>query len=403
MKKTPLERAVSLLSRRKFLDCIKVLEPAQDLYRDVFGYYLTGGLACLYLNEFGSANRYFQIARRYNVTDSQLLLGQAVLYLRVGDTARAVQYYLDVRERDPKNRIAKNALKFIKEKGTPEEILRLVESNALSRFYPPLGPNPSVIFGSIFLFLISAILVAFFVIFAPKLEKLRPKEIRFDSSTEFLNAEDYSVDLDSLKNNNVDESKIENGLPSTQKEIEKSYRAAYRYATEPVDGDETQHRTNMARYESNRLLASPAVDESLKKKVRGIIEAIEADRSSEPVFSTLRDNFPCERVVQNPELYDGCYVQWLGRLFNARTEDGVYKCSFFVSDEEQARIFGIFDMTFSAIPSEPITGDRNLDVLAKISVTTGADGKPKISLIEKQYAVHLRNQSVIQEKNENLQ
>lgn len=397
--KLPLERAVSLLARRKFNDCLRVLENSADLYRDVFSYYLTGGLACLYLNEFGSANRYFQMARRYNVTDPQLLLGQAVLYLRVGDTARAVQYYLDVQEQDPKNRTARRGLAFIKEKGTPEEIFRLVESGAIRMLYPPLGANPTVVVAAFFALLLAGGAVASLVLLAPAIERLRPTEIRFDKSTEFLRAEDYAVDLDSLKSATAPAGGSGGDLPTTEREIERSYRAAYSYATEPVNGDETLHRTNMARHEANRLIASPAVDESLKAKARGIIDAMDADRGSEPTFSTLLDNFPCERVVQNPVLYDGCWVLWPGHLFNGRTEDGVYKCSFFVSDDEQSRILGIFDMTFGSVPSEPITGDRALDVLARISVGEGPDGRPKVTLEERQYAVHLRDQSAVQSRN----
>mgnify|MGYP002623701879 CR=1 FL=1 len=397
MKKLPLERALSLLSRRKFLECLRVLENSADLYRESFNYYLTGGLACLYLNEFGTANRYFQIARRYNVTDPQLLLGQAVLFLRVGDTARAVQYYLDVQESDPKNKTAKRALSFIREKGKPEEILRLVESNALKRFYPPLGLNPSLVFG------LGGLLVLFLcVIFSlsfvsPLISKFRPTEIRFSSSTSVLSADDYAVRLDSLKDMDFSGS-VEEGLPVSEKEIEKSYRAAYNFATESAGSDGTLRRTNMARFEANRLLLSPAVSESLKIKVKTLLDALDSDKANEPVFSTLLDNFSCERVRQNPSLYDGCWVRWLGRLYNPRVEDGVYKCTFFVSDEDEVQMFGMFDMTFRDIPGEPITGDRTLDVLARISVSK--DGRQKISLEEKQYAVHLRNQSVIQEKNQ---
>lgn len=66
MARTDLEKAHSLLQRRKFSYVISLLESGNnpEIYRESFDYFLTGGLACLYLGDTGSAGTYFQRARR---------------------------------------------------------------------------------------------------------------------------------------------------------------------------------------------------------------------------------------------------------------------------------------------------------------------------------------------------
>ncbi len=395
MKKTPLEKALYYLSRRKFTKCLDELESSVDLYRDSFSYYLVGGVACLYLNDFGNANLYFQKARQQRQTDTTLLLGQAVLYLRHGDTSRATQYYLDVLDLDHNNKVAKKGLAFIREKGTYEEIYRLIDSNALKRFYPPLGLNPSVVAGLFAAILMATIAMVCFQLFGAHFAR----GIIFKNSGNGLEAADFSITTDELQNAAPLRTDGQFTYTLSESEIERTYKNVYKHATEPYKGDESLHRTNLARSEANLILNSNA-SEVFKVKTQEIVDAIEADREHEPTFSTIIDNFQCEDVLRDPERYDGCYVVWTGMLASPETVNGVYKCKFLVWDDSIERLFGNFDLYFQKVPTAPISGDRIVQVLAKIKVDT-INGKKSISLIEKSNTVMLRNQEKVQSLNQN--
>ena len=101
MRHSVMEVAVSLMNQRKFSKAITLLESRRENYEENFDYYLTLGIACLYAGDIGNASRYFQKARAIRLTDSRLLLGQAAIYLRRGDTVRAVRYYTDIIADDP--------------------------------------------------------------------------------------------------------------------------------------------------------------------------------------------------------------------------------------------------------------------------------------------------------------
>ena len=136
---------------RDFSTAIKILESKWETYENDFEYYLMLGTACLYAGDTGSAISNFQKARQIRMTDSRLLLGQAALYLRRGDTDRALQYYIEILENDPQNTIAINAMEFIRTRGDFDTICRWVDTGRIKQFYPPLGKNPKNIIRNIVL------------------------------------------------------------------------------------------------------------------------------------------------------------------------------------------------------------------------------------------------------------
>lgn len=100
MAKDALSLAWQDMKRRHFATAIKRLEAKADIYEDNFEYYLTLGIACLYVGDIGASSSYFQRARKIRLTETRLLLGQAAIFLRRGDTARALQYYLEIKENE---------------------------------------------------------------------------------------------------------------------------------------------------------------------------------------------------------------------------------------------------------------------------------------------------------------
>ena len=114
MSRSVLDIAQGLLKRRKFGQAILLLESRSELYEDDFEFYITLGIACLYVGDIGTAASYFNRARSIKILDTRLMLGQAAIFLRRGETDRAVQYYLDILNNEPGNEIAQAAMEFIR-------------------------------------------------------------------------------------------------------------------------------------------------------------------------------------------------------------------------------------------------------------------------------------------------
>ena len=142
MAKDALSLAWNDMKCRHFATAIKRLESRADVYEENFEYYLTLGIACLYVGDIGASSSYFQMARKIKLTDTRLLIGQAAIFLRRGDTARAIQYYLEILGNDPQNKIALSAMEFIRIHGDYDTICRWVDTGRIEQFYPPLGINP---------------------------------------------------------------------------------------------------------------------------------------------------------------------------------------------------------------------------------------------------------------------
>ena len=154
MPSSILEQAKKQFAKGNYQQVINLLEPHVTQYvvsgdsKDVvynasfnksFPFYLYLGLACLHAGDIGGAVDYLTCARRIKMTDPDLLCAQAVLFLRRGDTARAIDYYLEAIEYNPNHELARSGLDFIRTHNTPEAIGEAVQSGELKKFYPRPG------------------------------------------------------------------------------------------------------------------------------------------------------------------------------------------------------------------------------------------------------------------------
>ncbi len=113
--KSAIDQARYLMRCRNFAAAIQVLNEKRQVYEESFDYNYTLGLAFLYAGDTGSAAQSFEAARKIKINDANLLLAQAAIHLRRGNTDRAVQYYLDILDLEPQNQDAKRALEFVRE------------------------------------------------------------------------------------------------------------------------------------------------------------------------------------------------------------------------------------------------------------------------------------------------
>ena len=92
MAKSVLDTARKYLQNKKFSEVIKLLEPRVLEYRDSFQFYYILGVACLYQGDVAGSETYFRSARHIKLNDVNLILAQAVIFLKRGKIDKAVEY-----------------------------------------------------------------------------------------------------------------------------------------------------------------------------------------------------------------------------------------------------------------------------------------------------------------------
>ena len=358
MGHSDLARAHSLLRRRKYSQVLTILESGNNptIYRENFDYFLTGGIACLYLGDTGNAGVYFQRARHIRMTDPTLLCAQAALLLHRGYTDKAIGYYLDVLDYDPKNKTALDAMEFIRSHGTYEEICEIIDSGEIEKFYPPLGINPDTVARVLISGLIGVIL-AIIIIGGTHIMGLPRSSGAFSGGRADLSELFLSVDeIGSASKGDSSACKYK----LTDAQIKKSYDMAMT--------NFQNYRENASRVEINRLLNSNASD-SIKTKAGMILSYF-----TEATFDSLEDygdNIEYSQVAREPDLYIGCMIAWSGRIANDVTEGASYRCDLLVGYENMDRVEGFVPLHFAVAPYPAIDSDRPVKVLGKIVVENG--------------------------------
>lgn len=346
MAKDVLSLAWNDMRRRKFATAIKRLESRADIYEDNFEFYLTLGIACLYVGDIGTASSYFQLARKIKLTDTRLLLGQAAIFLRRGDTARAIQYYLEIKENDPANKTADEAMEFIRVHGDYDTICRWVDTGKIEIFYPPLGVNPDRV--AMILVPFAACILGCILTF-----NLLPRGQQYSGPRGDMTKLELTADEKSSAKEKDLSTQSYKFILST-KEITKKYEKALQYFQE--------HRDNAAQVEINTILNSDA-SLSIKKKAQILMSYLEI-----PDFNTISDVPSFSDVFSDKApLYIDCWVNWGGKISNAITyPDGSYACDLLVGDSNLAHWEGTVTVKFDSVPN--IDASQSVKILGKISL-----------------------------------
>ncbi len=334
MTQSVLQFARKLMRRRKFSRVIHLLESERKHYNGSYEYYLALGTSCLYVGDYGNAWKHYANARRIKNQGTELNLGQAVILLIRGDIGQAVQYYLDVQSVNPNNVIAAEALEFIRKSNNNSDLISAyVDSGKIERFYPPLGINPDTIRNCVFVGLLLGLCISAGVVIGyfrtrPKVEKPVDPKTQFLQDMQLSEGEKISPSQGyyrpvpvpgqgSVASDSQDWPAGEQaGMPEVLTQLsDAEIKSGYEKALDLV----IKERDNAAHVELNRILRSNAAD-SIKAKANDLLTSL---YKIQPAFGTLRDNFSYKQVVQDPGLYDGCYVEWKGRIANpVQAEDG---------------------------------------------------------------------------------
>jgi len=354
MAKGVLQQARILMRRRKFGTAIRFLESYIANYKGSFEYYLALGTSCLYAGDEGNAGKYYKIAREIRINNSELLLGQAAIFLRRGETSKALSYYLDILNIDPGNETARDAMEFIRFKGNDfNEIQRLKQNGKIERFYPPLGINPDIIRNCVLIGLALGIIISPVIVLRPR-EGVKWNGDRGNlSNLELTNGEQRNAVAQDLAAGTVHYI-LDNDT------VNQCYEDAVMYYQ--------NQRDNPARVQINRLLNSNATA-SIKQKAYILQSYL-----SEITFDKLKseDNYTYSQVDSDHVLYNGCYVAWTGTIADPKTnDDGSWQCKLLVGYHEGKHVDDIVPVIFTPENFSPVNPDRPIRILGVVTEQNG--------------------------------
>ena len=334
---------------------MRVLQPEVLRYDRSFNYHYLLGAVCLHAGDFGGALTYLRIAHELKHRDAQAILGLAALFLRRGDVSRAVDLYLEVLELDPKNRIAKRALRIIRKQAGTEAFSVWLEAR-LSSLYPQI-PFPGFSTREKVTSL-CAMLAAFVIGFGVVVFMgLAPNPFRARGGR----AIPYGLTLTWYdRTAPVGDGDYRHLL--TQRQALDIYDRALALFSD--------HRDEAARIHLNRILESNAA-EGLRNRAQLMLSLLET-----PGFDTFRrdDNVSHAQAWQDPSLYQGVHVIWRGIASNVSIADGETTFDFLLGYNAPRIVEGIVPVVFGH--AIPMPGDP-LEVLGRI-VPVENDGRLRL-------------------------
>ncbi len=271
------------------------------------------------------------------------MLGLAITHLKRGETEEALKAWLSAIDHDPKNRIAKNGLEFLRRQG--DDLHELTESARIRRLYP--GTGFRIPWFIPLILIVAFVGVTGFFTVPPFLEKILENRRTMRPGIEQVAIEELSGPI------------TEYGGQFTYIHSEKEIRNIFKKAQDYFHA----YQDNLAQRELNRLLNSNA-SQAVKEKARILMGFVK-----EPNFATLKDSFSYAEVKKEPLLYQNCFVRWKGKVSNISIGDIAITFDFLVGYEDEKILEGIVPvhLEFAAKlnPMFPV------EILGKVEVEGG--------------------------------
>jgi tetratricopeptide (TPR) repeat protein len=361
MKLDPiLTKATRLARSGNYEGAIKSLLPEVNRYNGSFRYCYLLAVSSLYVGDFGNALSWFKAARELKINHPGVLLGFAVLYLRRGETDRAVDFYLDVQELDENNRIAKKALGIIRKYAGAGTLSAWLDSGDLPKLFPPI---PRADFSPARIAVIAAAACAVLGIFWTVLVSVRVLPNPFIRRGDRRGITE--ITLAPEERNDPVETGGSYRYILTRGQVLDTYDRALGFFIE--------YRDEAAKASLNRILESNASG-GVKNKSRILLSYMET-----PGFDTFvrRDNFSYTEVIRDPYLYRDCHVIWRGMATNVDALQNLTAFDFLVGYDTRRTLEGIVPVVFDQAIA--LNAEKPLEILGRI-VPVSTEKGPGIRL-----------------------
>jgi len=349
MKADPILNKAALLARKRKYDiAVKTLKDEEDRYFGSFKFYYLYAVICLHSGNFAEAKENFDLARKIKINDPLTKLGHAVLYLKRMNTVQAVNYYLEVQEIEPKNKIAKNALSIIRKYSASEALSDWLTTERLVKLFPPI-PAHTV---NINIFLKTSLALALFLLILYGVLAIfnilpHPFSVRNQRSTA-----DYILSSEE-RNAPVQIDGFYRYILTRDQAITLYDRALSLF---------TDYRDEAAKVNLNRILESN-VSEGIKHRARLLM-----DNMMVPGFDNFKrmDNPSLADVENEPFIYRDVHVIWNGMAANVEVTEYYTRFDLLVGYDTRRMLEGYVPVIFY-IPVS-INTERPLEVLGKITI-----------------------------------
>jgi len=349
MRADPVLRKAAILAKKGSYDAaLKILRDEEDRYNGSFKYYYLYAVISLHAGSYADSHDYLNYARKIRQNDTNLMLCFAVHYLRRTNTVQAVNYYLNVLELDPKNKIAKKALSVIRNYSSSESLSEWVSSrDRLVKLFPAI-PAPLITARKVLntaLFLCAAFIVSFAVLIAVK---AIPSPFKTRSQRP---VSEFALSSQERKE------PVETGgyyryILTRDQAIGHYDRAISLF---------TSYRDEGAKIYLNRILESNA-SEGLKSRARLLMNSMEV-----PGFDNFKkiDNPSLTDVRNETAVYRDVHVIWRGMATNIDLTEAYTKFDLLVGYDTRTSLEGIIPVVFNTPVS--INTERPLEVLGRIT------------------------------------
>ncbi|MCL2806052.1 MAG: tetratricopeptide repeat protein [Treponema sp.] len=348
-----LNKAALLAKKRDFELAFKILQNEEDRYNGSFKYYQLFGIISLHSGNFVEANEYFQLAWRQKPKDKLTMLGLAVRHLKHLNTAQAVDYYLDVLEMDPKNKIAKLALDVIRKHSSAETLSDWISSpQRLAKLFPPI---PYTILTKKTFFNAALIAAIVIVLTFASLIMVKVLPSPFKSRTERPTS-DYILSTQERRDSITAEMGGYYRYILTREQAINLYDRSIALFT--------AYRDEAAKINLNRILESNASD-NLKSRARLLMNNMEV-----PGFDTFKraDNPSFSDIKNEPFVYRDVHVIWRGMATNVELTDEFTRFDLLIGYDTRRTLEGIILVEFDRPVA--INTERPLEVLGRVNLSS---------------------------------
>lgn len=337
---SPLEEAERLYRQKAWRKMIALLEPLSALHRDLARYSFLLGIAYLYCDDTGGAYSSLRRAQHIDFRDSETAMALAAVYLRRGESDKAVQQYIDIIDRSANAKKARKALEYVRK--NPEKLERKRPGKKEIKI---LYPSPDKTLKPFLV--LSAIILAAGLLFALSITGIRTmknlKPEREGIADIVLSAEERNSPI----SNSGDFIFV-----LTQKEAVQAFDKAKSLFS--------QYRDEAAQVELNRILNSNASPQ-LKVKAEEMAFYVR-----EPSFLTMPDKFTWKEIAEKPILYEGVGIIWKGKpanLMELPDNKGII-FDFLVGYHEEKKLDGIVSVNIAF--QTKIDTEKPLEILARV-------------------------------------